>query len=244
MREQLLLLFELQQLDSKILAREAVLNEIPKEANLAKEELSKAQKTLSIAKARQDDAGRDKRRLEGELAAEKEKLRKWEARLNDIRNSREFAALSREIEALKRQNKDLEEKILAQMDSSEKTDAEINEISSVVDTLASNYEKLSTEANKASESVVVEVEEFRSHRVDILEKIHGNLVVKYDHIRRKRAGVAVVMVQEGTCQGCHMKLPPQLYNELQRGDKVDTCPSCLRILFWEALVAKEEEAQA
>ena len=51
-----------------------------------------------------------------------------------------------------------------------------------------------------------------------------------------RRGLAVVSVRNGTCQGCNMNIPPQLYNVLQRGVTVETCPSCHRIIYWEEIM--------
>ena len=52
-------------------------------------------------------------------------------------------------------------------------------------------------------------------------------------------GLAVVSVRGGTCQGCNMNIPPQLYNVLQRGLSIETCPSCHRLIYWEELMKAE-----
>ena len=46
-------------------------------------------------------------------------------------------------------------------------------------------------------------------------------------------GVAVVSVWKEVCDGCHMSIPPQLYNELQKSTRLLTCPNCNRIIYWE-----------
>jgi predicted nucleic acid-binding Zn-ribbon protein len=43
----------------------------------------------------------------------------------------------------------------------------------------------------------------------------------------------VVAVWKEVCDGCHMSIPPQLYNELQKSNELITCPSCSRIIYWE-----------
>ena len=42
----------------------------------------------------------------------------------------------------------------------------------------------------------------------------------------------VVEARGGICLGCHINLPPQMFNELQRYREVRQCPSCHRIVFW------------
>jgi len=43
-------------------------------------------------------------------------------------------------------------------------------------------------------------------------------------------------VRNGTCQGCNMNIPPQLYNQLQRGDTIELCGTCNRIIYWDKLL--------
>ncbi|CAD7771580.1 C4-type zinc ribbon domain protein [Candidatus Methanoperedenaceae archaeon GB37] len=57
-------------------------------------------------------------------------------------------------------------------------------------------------------------------------------------IRKRRNGRAVVSVNDAVCEGCHMHIPPQNYNELLKCDKLMTCPSCQRIIYWKGLLEK------
>ena len=56
---------------------------------------------------------------------------------------------------------------------------------------------------------------------------------KYDILRNRRNGLAIVNVLDGVCQGCFMNLPPQQYNMLLRGDKLLDCPSCQRMIYYQ-----------
>ena len=51
----------------------------------------------------------------------------------------------------------------------------------------------------------------------------------------------MVGVKNGTCRGCNMNIPPQLYIVLQRGATIETCPSCHRIIYWEDLMKDPQE---
>jgi len=46
-------------------------------------------------------------------------------------------------------------------------------------------------------------------------------------------GKAMAPVRNSICMGCHMNIPPQMYNELQRFDSLKLCPFCNRILYWD-----------
>ena len=56
---------------------------------------------------------------------------------------------------------------------------------------------------------------------------------RYEMIKVRRNGVAVVSARSAICSGCNMNLPPQLFNELQRSDELIYCPNCNRIIYWE-----------
>src|SRR4029077_4554947 len=72
--------------------------------------------------------------------------------------------------------------------------------------------------------------------------VKAEVLKRYSYIRVRR-GLAVASARNGTCQGCNMNIPPQRYNVLQRGQTVETCPSCHRIIYWEEIM-KDDPAGA
>jgi len=56
---------------------------------------------------------------------------------------------------------------------------------------------------------------------------------KYEMIKGLNNGLAVVSVWKEVCNGCHMNIPPQLYNDLQRSIELLSCPHCSRIMYWD-----------
>ena len=79
------------------------------------------------------------------------------------------------------------------------------------------------------------IAEVRAERDKLAATVKPEVLKRYGTIRMRR-GLAVVSVRGGTCQGCNMNIPPQLYNTLQRGQTIETCPSCHRIIYWEDLM--------
>jgi predicted nucleic acid-binding Zn-ribbon protein len=65
------------------------------------------------------------------------------------------------------------------------------------------------------------------------KEIPAELLRKYEQIKGAGRGIAVVAVWKEVCDGCHMSIPPQLYNELQKTTALITCPNCNRIIYWE-----------
>ena len=73
----------------------------------------------------------------------------------------------------------------------------------------------------------------------IVKELSSSLVRRYTQLRDQRRGQAVAEARDGSCMGCNMQLPPQLYNTLFKGDEMYFCPHCQRIL-----ILKQEPAAA
>jgi predicted nucleic acid-binding Zn-ribbon protein len=86
-----------------------------------------------------------------------------------------------------------------------------------------------------------EISELNRKRKELGSRVESTLLRQYEFLRDRLKGMAVAEVREATCLGCHMLLPPQLYNELHRQDRIITCPSCLRILYLSSPPATKEE---
>jgi uncharacterized protein len=100
--------------------------------------------------------------------------------------------------------------------------------------------------NELTRSRIAEIEgkiaALRGERAVLAREVKPEVLKRYSGIRIRR-GLAVVGVRNGTCQGCNMNIPPQLFNVLQRGTSIETCPSCHRIIYWEDLMKDKDESQ-
>ena len=79
-----------------------------------------------------------------------------------------------------------------------------------------------------------------SKRQKQVKEIQEGLLRKYDTLRERRKGLAVVNVVQGVCQGCFMNIPPQQFNQLLKGDKILDCPTCQRILYYQPEAETEQ----
>jgi hypothetical protein len=195
--------------------------------------LEKARSELSTQLNQLDEAEMARRMAESDLKAEKEKIKKWESRLNEIKTNRDYQALSREIESARKANLGIEDEILRKMQEiedlkksiSQKEEEQAKVESGLVGERSDLEQKLATvNARMAEEDLV------RNRAKQGLDPAWAN---QYELIRKRRDGIAVVPVLDEHCQGCHMGIPPQLYNLVLRGEEIRTCPYCARILYYE-----------
>jgi predicted nucleic acid-binding Zn-ribbon protein len=231
LREKLKALEELQKVDLEMNEVRAEAQTIPKRRAAVESQVAEARKAYDDEKARLSDAERERRQVEALLAMERDKVKKWEGRLGEIRTPREYAALSREIDIAKKTNETQSEqlKTLAAQAAEMQKGLEARE-----EALAESEEGAQTElgALKKRETEFAErLQALEAHRAETSNKVDPALLARYENIRRRRAGIAVAPVVGSTCRGCNRNIPPQLSIVLQRADSVETCPNCNRIIY-------------
>ena len=84
-----------------------------------------------------------------------------------------------------------------------------------------------------------EIAALRQQRSQILPQVETVILSHYERIKRSRPE-AIALINQGTCQGCFRKIPPQLLNEVRRGETLHSCPSCSRLLYCEEVKIVKE----
>ncbi len=226
-------LVKLQEIDLRIHKLEKDRKHIPQRLKEIEALLQQRMEDVNKDKAQLEEAEMARRLAESDLKAEKDKIKKWEARLNDLKNSRDYQALSRETEAARKANLGIEDEILRKMQEIEDLKTGIKQKEDSLSDMQQGLsaEKADLEQKLASVNAVVEGEEKLRNESKV--GIESRWLKQYEVIRVRRDGLGVVPVLNENCQGCHMGIPPQLYNIVLKGQQIETCPYCHRILYYE-----------
>jgi predicted nucleic acid-binding Zn-ribbon protein len=187
---------------------------------------------LETLTARQND-------LESRLAANEAKMKDRRMRLARIRNDKDLGVARRDVELLKEETGAIETELIGVLEQVESANAKLRGIEEEVGRLRTEMEKESGELRETMDKLSGEIERERNARGGLIKNLDEDLRRKYEMIFSRRGGVAVVEIREGICQGCRMRVPPQLFNEIQRNQQVFLCPSCQRMLYWRAERAEE-----
>lgn len=213
-------------------------SEYPSRLTELEEEVGAARQTRDEGRQKVTDLESQKQALEEQLAADREKVKKWEARLTEQRSPREYTALAREIDIAKKQNTtmtgdiaELAKEIAASQEALDTIEEEVAEVERVV----RNERR---RIRHALNQIEKQEEELTERRNDAAKHVPTQMLRRYDQIQKRR-GLAVVQVQGGTCSGCRMSIPPQLYNQLVTRARLDSCPSCARMIYVPEAFAKE-----
>ncbi len=241
MRQYLLDLYEIQKIDLTIRDQEKRHESLPARLRELEQGIQALQTQIHTLTEQRTVVVKEAQSLRSTVDEETQKIRKWEARLNDIRNQREYQALSRETEGSKRANRDADEKISQLHSQRDAIDKQLETLKAqlAIEETACAAEK--AVVDKAAASVKDVLASDLARRATLVPRVPKSIFRKYDAIRARRLGVGLCPVVSGNCTGCNMRLPPQLYNELQRGDTIEQCPSCHRLIFWDQILPTPEE---
>ncbi len=241
MNEILRRLQDLQAADSRIASLRAEMAELPKGIQAVADRREEAKARVADAEHRLSATEHDRRDQEGELQLENERLSKFKKQLYQVKTNKEYEAVLHEITGSEKRVGEIEEKVLLAMvgvDEAKRAVAEsgrqLQESSKACDA-----EEAGLRARMAQ--VERETAAAEGERAALAAAIDAPTLARYEQIRARRGGVAVVEARQGTCQGCRVQLQPQIYNDLFREADILTCQSCQRILF---VVHKPEEAKA
>lgn len=224
-------LFKLQQIESEIDRLRTYRGELPMEVRDLEDELAGMETRLE----RQNEELSQIKRLIAEKEAGLKEAQmhkgKYEEQLKGIRNSREFDALSKEIEIQSLEIQIAEKKIKELSAQKEMRSTEILTLTEQLGERRNDLDKKRTELD----GIVAETEEEEKQLIKEAEKaskkIEARLLGAYHRIRgNARNGLAVVSVQRDACGGCFNHIPPQLQMDIRLRKKITVCEHCGRIL--------------
>ena len=205
--------------------------ELPFRLNALKEIIEKKRTEIDEIKDKLADLRTRKAEVEDELELETERLKKSQQKMSAVKNNREFQALSKEIEEIKRSNKTRENEVLELEVNIEDLKEEVKKKTKEIEGLEQESLTEKKKKAKSEREIDAKIAELEREREAVAKEVKPELMARYRFLSEKRAGIVVAAVDEGVCSVCNMKIPPQMYNELLRDEKILYCPSCQRIIY-------------
>ncbi|HEY2730287.1 MAG TPA: C4-type zinc ribbon domain-containing protein [Polyangia bacterium] len=235
MRDQLKQLEELQTHDAKIQELEQSLKAIPAKLAATELDLARVEALLAAEGASLKETERYYAEQKGLVTDDEVQVAGAKHKLTQAKNSKEYMAAQREIEQRRESLVSREAEISKLVEAVEAKKKILAERAADVQGLKDSIAKDGEAARARMAEIEVNISELRVERDKLAAAVKPDVLKRYSAIRMRR-GLAVVAVKNGTCQGCNMNIPPQLYNVLQRGVSIEICPSCSRIIYWEDIM--------
>ena len=233
-RDALLTLLQLQRVDSTIDRLQARLAHLPEQAALDTLEAKAQDLDAQIAERQAvfDDVSTRQRRLDFEVDTLVQKIRAESGRLYSgvVSNAKELQDISREVEALKRRKSVLEDNDLEVMEERDGVEKELEALTSERSSLAAEIERGRLSRDEAAGETGRQLTAAETERQRWVPRVDPQLLQVYDTIRASKGGVGAAAMVDGTCQGCHMRLPAQEAERVRTAGGLVRCDECQRIL--------------
>src|SRR5437762_12251979 len=224
----------LQRLDSAASDAQRRLGEEPDRQKAIDARLDAAKQKLADAKASLADSQNARRTLEKEVAVHQGRLSKFRDQVMSVKTNVEYQAMQKEIGFAEAEVKAIEDKVLERMLEGDELAAAVKR----ADAELAAEQKASDADRRALASDVeafrTSLDQIRSERAELVGGIDPQVLAVYDLVARRRNGIAVALARDGICTICHVRLRPQVFNNIRRNDAIIQCDSCQRILYFVA----------
>ena len=202
------------------------------------EEFQNLEKMVEEEREKLDGLNRVHREKEESLKRGIESLKKTKDRLLEVKTNKEYHAMLKEIEITEKKSSEIEDEIIHLLEEIDRAKEGLKTGEEELNAHRLKYERERNKIEEEMNSIDSELLVCQKTIDGVRENIEAGILKKYEIIKDRRDGLAVVSVWNGACNGCHMNIPPQMYNELQRSDDLMLCPNCNRIIYWNDISKK------
>lgn len=236
MKEQMALLIDLQKIDQDIRTLNNKKQALPEKAGELDLDFQTRKDRMEEDRNGLEGLNKLHKEKESELKQGQEKLRKARERLQEVKTNKEYQAMLTEIETLEKGSGRIEEEILVLYDRIDERKVSLKSNEKDFEQYRGSYEAQRKKIDEELASIDGELVDQKKKFEALVPGLKPDLRRRYEMIKGRRNGIAVVSARSAICSGCNMNLPPQLYNELQRSEELIYCPNCNRILYWDEIV--------
>ncbi|GAB7024639.1 zinc ribbon domain-containing protein [Salidesulfovibrio brasiliensis] len=222
----------LQQVDDEILVLEDEIGKAPRELEALEEQLEGFRKRKEQIEEKLSILDEQRKKLGGEIEEDDAKIKKSKNKLMLVDNTKQYHAMMREMDSLEKLNRMREEEFAAvkeelarQADMTRELDEETAEVQKEYDAKKATLDERVAQAQK-------QLDKLQKKRAKACEVVPPPILGRYEFIRSRLDNPVIVSVVDSVCTGCHITIPPQEYNELQKGKQILSCPNCQRLIFW------------
>lgn len=205
--------------------------------------LQQAKDLVAGVKARLT-AAQEKRRIdEKDVSSVQTRLAKYKDQLLEVKTNREYTAMLHEIETAQNDIKAREDRILEIMMESDELGAELKKGEAELKVAEKEIAAERAVLAKEITALQAELDTTATARAALVSQIDRHALAIFETTAKGRKGVAVAEARNGLCTICHVRLRPQMFNEVRRNDGLHQCDSCTRILYYVPTAAPGGAAQ-
>jgi len=225
-------LIALQHIDTTASQARKKLAEAPERENSFDERIAVAKERVADAKAKLAASQDARRAIEKEVAVHQGRLSKYRDQAMAVKTNQEYHAIQHEMSHAQGEIKKYEDQVLERMVEADDLTATIKSADAALTaeqkTIDADRKRLQTEGAETQKSL----DALGAERAKLVGELDKRVLAIYDAAYARRQGIAVAEAKDGICTICHVRLRPQVFNEVRRNDAIVQCDSCQRILYF------------
>jgi predicted nucleic acid-binding Zn-ribbon protein len=223
-------LYELQLIDDQLDILEELRGDLPLTVNELNSQIQGIQDQIDAKETEKKESLKTRKSNDDEVERLNTGLKKFKAQLYQVRNNKEYDALTKEIDHSEEQVEKLETENIEMEDLVERLKIEIQEMSPQLIILKDELKVKEEELKKIIKANEREEAKLNEKREKVAAQVRKSDYNTYMRIRKACGGKAMVTINRSACSGCHNVVPPQRQLEIRQNKRLYTCESCGRLL--------------
>lgn len=225
-------LIALQQLDSAAADAHKKLQDAPRRETALDGRIEAARQAVAAAKEKLAANQAKRREIEKDAAVHQGRLSKFREQAMAVKTNQEYHAIQHEITFAQAEIKKREDEILELMVEADDLNAGVKKAEAAL-----AAEQKAVDADR--KALAAELERTRgdltriaAERDGVVAGLTPQVLSTFEQIAKRRGGIAMAEARDGTCTLCHVRLRPQVFNQIRRGDEILQCDHCNRIMYF------------
>ena len=173
-----------------------------------------------------------RREIDKELAAVQTRLSKYKNQLMEVKTNKEYQAMQKEMSVAEAEVSAQETRMLERMEEADGLAAELKAAEAALKAEQAEVARERQQLDAELAEVELELQRTTDERRAVAARVSKEALAVFDRVAHGRKGLAVAEARDGLCTVCHVRLRPQVFNEVRRNDSLIQCDSCTRILYF------------
>jgi predicted nucleic acid-binding Zn-ribbon protein len=235
MHQDLATAIDLQTVDLRIAELRGEISTLPKQIAEIERKLEGGLRRLELDKTALAANLRDRKRLEAEAQAQREKISKLHDQMLGAKTNEQYRAFQKEIEFCEQSIRKAEDQVIERMLEAEtlEKNVKIAEVALAAEKKRVDGEKTIATARTSEAQAALKIAQ--AERAKLAARLPAPLLAIYDRLRTRyyKDGDVIAEARDSKCMSCMMLLRPQFFQDVKNSKEVMFCENCRRILFYE-----------
>ena len=232
LKEQIDALVRIQEYERQACLISGKLNDVPKKIEALDLGLQESKESESSIESELNDLRKKYRTMEDEIRFSQSLEKKYQEKLRSVKTNKEYQSSLKEIDDLKKKMSAMEDDMLLVLEQIDQLEILLAERKKETESISKKIDFDKKTIQSEAEEATKNLEDIKDKIGEAIKAVDQDIYARYNCVQQKVGRLAIVSVVKAVCQGCHLNIPPQMYNELHKEDTIKFCPHCQRMIYW------------